>query len=74
MGNVGATPLFDPSNPHEVSATNTFRDFTAADKFNFAPYNYILTPSERTGAFPFTSTPDDSRSPISSALSAPPNR
>jgi iron complex outermembrane receptor protein len=52
VGNVGAAPLYDPANPHVVSATNTFRDFAgAADRFNFAPYNYILTPSERIGAF-----------------------
>ncbi|WP_443019208.1 TonB-dependent receptor domain-containing protein [Sphingomonas sp.] len=28
-----------------------FKNFTAADRFNFAPYNYLLTPSERYGAF-----------------------
>jgi iron complex outermembrane receptor protein len=35
-------------------ATPTFGDlraFTAADRFNFAPFNYILTPSERYGAW-----------------------
>ncbi|HVV34810.1 MAG TPA: TonB-dependent receptor [Vitreimonas sp.] len=51
-GNVGATPLFDPLAPHTVSATNTFRDFiTPDDRFNFGPYNYIQTPSERWGGF-----------------------
>ena len=28
-----------------------FRAFTAADRFNFAPFNYFLTPSERYGGF-----------------------
>ncbi len=27
------------------------RDYTPADRFNFAPFNYLLTPSERYGAF-----------------------
>lgn len=35
-------------------STPTFaelRRFTAADRFNFAPFNYLLTPSERYGAW-----------------------
>ncbi len=28
-----------------------FKAFTSADRFNFAPFNYLLTPSERYGAF-----------------------
>jgi iron complex outermembrane recepter protein len=28
-----------------------FKPFSAADRFNFAPFNYLLTPSERYGAF-----------------------
>lgn len=35
-------------------STPTFaelRPFTAADRFNFAPFNYLLTPSERYGAW-----------------------
>ena len=28
-----------------------FRDFTADDRYNFAPLNYILTPNERTSIF-----------------------
>ena len=35
-------------------STPTFaelRPFTSADRFNFAPFNYILTPSERYGAW-----------------------
>ncbi|MFT3729236.1 MAG: TonB-dependent receptor [Terricaulis sp.] len=54
-GNVGATPAFDPASCPVtgcvVSPTNTFRDFTTADRFNFGPFNYIQTPSERWGGF-----------------------
>src|SRR4051812_19614445 len=28
-----------------------FKDFTTADRFNFAPFNYIETPNERIGVF-----------------------
>jgi iron complex outermembrane receptor protein len=28
-----------------------FKAFTSADRFNFAPFNYLLTPSERFGGF-----------------------
>lgn len=28
-----------------------FKAFTSADRFNFSPYNYLLTPSERYGGF-----------------------
>src|SRR5262249_1381726 len=61
QGRPGVTPiLFNPAScaPSDpgasscaLSPTNSFRDFTTADKFNFAPYNYLLTPSERLGAF-----------------------
>ena len=53
VGAVGTVPaLYDPTNPRVQDANNTFRAFAgAADRFNFAPFNYILTPSERIGAF-----------------------
>src|SRR5262249_4101842 len=35
-----------------VTPDNTFRDFVDPDdRFNFGPYNYVQTPSERWGAF-----------------------
>jgi iron complex outermembrane receptor protein len=37
-------------NPHQ-SFPDGFHGFTAADRFNFAPYNLLLTPSDRTGIF-----------------------
>ncbi|MDP1026978.1 TonB-dependent receptor [Sphingomonas sp. KR1UV-12] len=42
-------PRFDPANP--TGANSDFKDFTVADRFNFRPYNYLLTPNERIGAF-----------------------
>src|SRR6185503_16779832 len=43
VGNVGATPAYNPAAPHTVSGTNTFRDFGTLDRFNFGPSNYLLT-------------------------------
>ncbi len=62
MGAPGSTPLYDPTaclpddavqhtSKCSLSATNTLRDFTTADRFNFGPYNYLQTPSERLGVF-----------------------
>jgi iron complex outermembrane receptor protein len=42
-------PRFDPSDP--TGANSDFKSFTVADRFNFRPYNYLLTPQERVGAF-----------------------
>jgi len=39
-------PVYDPT-----LATGDFKAFTAADRFNFAPFNYFLTPVERYGGF-----------------------
>ncbi len=36
-----------PADP--TGATSDFKAFTSADRFNFAPFNYYLTPSERYG-------------------------
>ncbi|HEY0194861.1 MAG TPA: TonB-dependent receptor [Kofleriaceae bacterium] len=33
------------------SYPGTYHDFTSADRFNFSPYNYLETPSQRMGAF-----------------------
>ncbi|WP_333915331.1 TonB-dependent receptor domain-containing protein [Sphingomonas sp. LR60] len=42
-------PRFDPADP--TGANSDFKQFTVADRFNFRPYNYLLTPQERFGAF-----------------------
>ncbi|MBA2920029.1 TonB-dependent receptor [Sphingomonas sp. MAH-20] len=40
------------SNPPDSTPTLAeLRPFTSADRFNFAPFNYLLTPSERYGAW-----------------------
>lgn len=46
---VAGRPRFDPANP--TGANSDFEAFETADRFNFAPYNLILTPSERYGGF-----------------------
>jgi iron complex outermembrane receptor protein len=42
-------PRFNPANPTDPASD--FKAFTTADRFNFAPFNYIQTPLERYGAF-----------------------
>ncbi|TCP31910.1 TonB-dependent receptor [Sphingomonas sp. BK235] len=43
---LNARGVYDPT-----LAGGDFRAFTTADRFNFAPYNYFLTPNERYGGF-----------------------
>src|SRR5690606_89596 len=48
--NTGATnPTFSPG--PECERTDDFHCFATADRFNFAPYNLLLTPSERKTVF-----------------------
>jgi iron complex outermembrane receptor protein len=46
---VAGKPRFDPLNP--TGPNSDFTGFTTASRFNFAPFNLILTPSERYGGF-----------------------
>jgi iron complex outermembrane receptor protein len=41
------TPVWDPNNP----TGGTYHNFSGADRFNFAPYNLLLTPSKRKALF-----------------------
>jgi iron complex outermembrane recepter protein len=41
------TPVFVPGNPNG----GTYNQFDSSDRFNFAPYNLMLTPSERKSLF-----------------------
>ncbi|QXQ08590.1 TonB-dependent receptor [Sphingosinicellaceae bacterium] len=53
-GAIPGTPYgnFTISGPPDNTPTLAeLRPFTASDRFNFAPYNYLLTPSERYGAW-----------------------
>jgi iron complex outermembrane receptor protein len=42
-------PVYNPADPTDPNSD--FKAFTAADRFNFAPYNYLLTPLTRFGGF-----------------------
>lgn len=42
-------PRYDAANP--TGPNSDFRLLTTEDRFNFSPYNYFLTPSERYGFF-----------------------
>jgi len=42
-------PVFDPLNP--TGANTSFKAFGTEDRFNFKPYNYLVTPNERYGGF-----------------------
>jgi iron complex outermembrane receptor protein len=46
---IGRVPVYNPLDPTDPNSD--FKAFTTADRFNFAPYNYILTPLQRIGAF-----------------------
>ncbi len=41
------TPVFVPGNPNG----GTYNQFDGSDRFNFAPFNLLLTPSERKAVF-----------------------
>jgi iron complex outermembrane recepter protein len=43
---IGRKPVYDPT-----LVGGDFTRFTSAARFNFAPFNYFLTPSERYGGF-----------------------
>jgi len=46
---ITGKPRYDPENP--TGPGSDFRLLTTADRFNFAPFNYFLTPSERYGGY-----------------------
>ena len=39
------------STPTGAARTDDFHDFTTADRFNFQPFNFIMTPSQRFGIY-----------------------
>ncbi|MGH8306453.1 MAG: TonB-dependent receptor plug domain-containing protein, partial [Steroidobacteraceae bacterium] len=45
LNNGTTTPLWNPNNP--VNPPSTYHNWSGADRFNFAPYNLLLTPSQR---------------------------
>ncbi len=46
---TGPIPTFDPLDP--TGPTSDFHDFTINDRFNWQPFNKLLTPSERVNVF-----------------------
>jgi iron complex outermembrane receptor protein len=46
---LGSQTISNPPNNHPTLAD--LRPFTTADRFNFAPFQYLLTPSERYGGW-----------------------
>ncbi|HEX5378602.1 MAG TPA: TonB-dependent receptor [Phenylobacterium sp.] len=46
---VGQRPTYLPASP--TGAGSSYKIFTPIDRFNFQPYNYIVSPSERTSLF-----------------------
>lgn len=42
-------PVYNPADPTDPASS--YKAFTSADRFNFAPYNYLLTPLSRLGGF-----------------------
>ncbi len=46
---VPGAPVFDPLDP--TGPNSDFKNFTNDDRFNFSPFNLLLTPSERTAVF-----------------------
>ncbi len=47
---AGSNPFYDPSQTG-CTRTDDFHCFTTADRFNFAQFNLLVTPSERAGLF-----------------------
>jgi iron complex outermembrane receptor protein len=47
LNNGTTTPSWDPNDP----TGGTYHNFGGADRFNFAPYNLLLTPSKRKALF-----------------------
>jgi len=43
---LGRTPVYDPT-----LVSGDYKNFTSADRFNFAPFNYFETPNQRYGGF-----------------------
>ena len=47
----GLNPVYNPAQTCPGPRTDGFRCFTSADRFNFAQFNLLLTPSERRSLF-----------------------
>ena len=45
----GQRPIYNPADP--TGPSGSFKPFTTADRFNFQPFNYIMTPLERLSLY-----------------------
>ncbi len=45
----GVVPIYNPLDP--TGPGSDFKNFETLDRFNFQPFNYVVTPSERFSAF-----------------------
>ncbi|MGQ0741897.1 MAG: TonB-dependent receptor domain-containing protein [Alphaproteobacteria bacterium] len=45
----GVVPFYDSSDP--TGPNSDFKSFTTLDRFNFQPFNFVVTPSERVSMF-----------------------
>ncbi|HEX7943200.1 MAG TPA: TonB-dependent receptor, partial [Phenylobacterium sp.] len=45
----GQRPVYNPADP--TGAAGSYKAFSTADRFDFQPYNYIMTPLERISLF-----------------------
>ncbi|HVY80409.1 MAG TPA: TonB-dependent receptor [Steroidobacteraceae bacterium] len=48
---VTGTPVYISPATADAPRTDDFHNFTVADRFNFQPYNFILTPNERFSVY-----------------------
>ncbi|HZF25567.1 MAG TPA: TonB-dependent receptor [Steroidobacteraceae bacterium] len=48
---VTGIPVYDPSIAPGAARTDDFHNFATADRFNFQPFNFIMSPSERIGLY-----------------------
>ncbi|HUO81528.1 MAG TPA: TonB-dependent receptor [Gammaproteobacteria bacterium] len=46
---VGGIPVYDPANPG--GGTDDFHAFSNDDRFNFSPFNLLVTPSQRASVY-----------------------
>ncbi|HSQ99001.1 MAG TPA: TonB-dependent receptor [Sphingomicrobium sp.] len=46
---IGRVPVYNPADPTDPNSD--YKAFGTLDRFNFAPYNYLLTPLKRYGGF-----------------------
>lgn len=49
LNNGTTSPNYNGGNP--TSGAGTYHNFSSADRFNFAPFNLLLTPQKRTSLF-----------------------